>query len=398
MKITFVLTQSLESPSGLGRYWPLSKELARLGHQVTVIALHHDFQSLGQQVYTQEGVNVHYVGQMHVRKVGNRKTYFGPGRLILVSALATLQLARAVRLISSDVYHIGKPHPMNSLALLLPLLSKKSVYLDCDDYEAASNRFDGEWQRRTVAFFENTLPKIVKGITVNTHFMMERLTHLGCRKERIIYVPNGVDRARFSVVEDIDNSEMRSRLGLKGWKVVIYVGSLSLASHAADLLLESFALVQRAERRALLMLVGGGEDYDRLRRQAQMLGLRRVHFIGRISSDEVPLFYRLADVSVDPVRGTLAEYGRCPLKIVESLAAGTPVITGDVGDRATILSQGGGLLVLPGDPVALAEAIVRVLQDEALHSRLSAEALAIRERFYWDRLVHDFIRVYGDEK
>ena len=43
MKITLLLTQSLTSPGGAGRYWPLSKSLTKLGHQVTILALHHDY-------------------------------------------------------------------------------------------------------------------------------------------------------------------------------------------------------------------------------------------------------------------------------------------------------------------------------------------------------------------
>ena len=80
--------------------------------------------------------------------------------------------------------------------------------------------------------------------------------------------------------------------------------------------------------------------------------------------------------------------------MAESLAAGTPVVTGDVGDRLEQLEHGGGLLVSPGDPAALAEALITILNDKALHKRLSAEAREVRERLYWDILVHDFVRVY----
>jgi hypothetical protein len=45
-KITFLLTQDLESPSGLGRYWPMARYLAALGHQVKIGALHSNFNSL----------------------------------------------------------------------------------------------------------------------------------------------------------------------------------------------------------------------------------------------------------------------------------------------------------------------------------------------------------------
>ena len=46
MRIHFLLTQDLESPSGLGRYFPMARELVRLGHQVTISALHSDYANL----------------------------------------------------------------------------------------------------------------------------------------------------------------------------------------------------------------------------------------------------------------------------------------------------------------------------------------------------------------
>ena len=96
---------------------------------------------------------------------------------------------------------------------------------------------------------------------------------------------------------------------------------------------------------------------------------------------------------MDPVHDNPTDRARSPLKIVESLASGTPVVTSDVGDRRIQLADGGGLLVPPGDPAALAETLLSILKDETLHARLSAEALAAREQYYWDKLVYDFVQV-----
>jgi hypothetical protein len=76
LKITFVLTQDLESPSGLGRYLPFARELARLGHQIHVLALHPNYNGLRSTQLEIDGINVYYVGPMHVKKQGNRKTYY----------------------------------------------------------------------------------------------------------------------------------------------------------------------------------------------------------------------------------------------------------------------------------------------------------------------------------
>ena len=397
MRITFLLTQSLESPSGLGRYWPVSKELARLGHQVTILALHHDLGLLKERRFVKDGVQVWYVAQMHVLKTGNTKTYFSPARLLWVASVATWRLARAALQVPTDVYHLGKPHPMNGMAALLPrFLWGKRLFLDCDDYEATSNRFAEEWQRRGVQLFEDHLPGVCNAVTVNTRFAFERIRRLGFPASRITYVPNGVDRTRFASVDEQAVERLRTQFQLHDRRIVLYLGSLSLTSHAVDLLIEAFGSVREAVPNATLLLVGGGEDYERLRTQAEAWGLRDVvRFVGRVPSAEAPTYYALADISVDPVRDDLASRGRCPLKIVESLATGTPVVTGDVGDRAEMLAQGGGVIVAAGDTHALTEGLLDLLLEPSRVERLRVEALAIRQLYYWDRLIQDFARAYG---
>src|SRR6188508_3385124 len=95
MQILFLLTQDLESPSGLGRYWPLAKHLARLGHNIEIAALHPSWQSLESRVFLRDGVRVRYVAQMHVRRDGNRQHAFSTPQLLWVTAKATLALAAA---------------------------------------------------------------------------------------------------------------------------------------------------------------------------------------------------------------------------------------------------------------------------------------------------------------
>src|SRR5512146_1077258 len=95
MRILFLLTQSLTDPSGLGRYWPLARQMTRLGYQVDIAALHPAWSSLRSRQFVREGVTVRYVAQMHVRQEGNRRLYFRTGPLVAVTAWATAALAHA---------------------------------------------------------------------------------------------------------------------------------------------------------------------------------------------------------------------------------------------------------------------------------------------------------------
>jgi glycosyltransferase involved in cell wall biosynthesis len=396
MRVLFLLTQDLESPSGLGRYLPLARQLVRLGHQATVVALHPDLGALRRISFELYGVHVQYVAPMHVQKQGSEKRYYPAYTLLPLAAWATFQLGRAALCIPSDVVHIGKPHPMNSLAgLAASYLPGRRLYLDCDDDEAGSGRFGGEWQRRGVAFFEARAPHWARAITTNTLCTRTRLVESRVPADRVVYVPNGVDRERFAGSAPARVAALRAALGLAGRSVVAYVGSLNPANHPVDLLLAAFVEVRRANPRAVLLIVGGG-DYAGLKRQVQVLGLSEsVRFCGRVAPSQVPLYFGLADVSVDPIYDDAAARGRSPLKMFESWASGVPFVTADVGDRRGLAGEPpAALLVKPGDTAALAAAILQVIFDRDCAEALRQRGLARVEAFYWDRLVQDFVRVY----
>lgn len=389
MHILFLLTQDLESPSGVGRYLPLARGLVQCGHRVTVAALHAGFDRLERRRFEQDGVDVRYVAQMHVKKEGNTKSYYPAHQLLPLMARATCALTRAALQIPADVIHIGKPHPMNGLAGLIAKHSRsKCIFLDYDDYEAASNRFAARWQTSVVSFFESWIPRHVHHITTHNQFLLDRLLALGIERKRITYLPNGVNKERFARPEPTEVEALRGELGLRRKRVTAFIGSLSSPSHPVGLLLDAFARVREIDRKSALMIVGGGEDYDSLRQKTDRMGLEdSVIFCGRVPSTEVPLYYALADVLVDPVHDDPASRGRLPLKLFESWASGTPFVTADVGDRRRILgSPPAGVLVAPGSPETLSQGILDVLLDPARADVLRRRGEEYVHRYDWSRL------------
>lgn len=401
MKLAFLLTQSLESPSGLGRYLPLAKELSRRGHTVDIFALHPNIQALASRSLEQDGVRVHYVAPMHVRKVGDQKLYYPPHRMVGIAAAGAWQLSRAALSTQADLIYIGKPHPMNSLAgLAAKYLRGKPIFLDCDDYEAASGNFGAGWQRAVVSFFERRIPRQARLVTTNTRFLQEKLISWGAPAGRVFYLPNGVDRGRFQTPDPARLSALRQRLDLEGRPVVLYLGSMSLANHAVDLLLEAFARLLAACPQAVLLMVGGGEDLQRLQRQSQALGIEpAVRWAGRVPSEQAVNYYHLAQVSVDPVHDNDACRGRSPLKMFESWACGTPFVSAAVGDREALAgSPPAALLAKPGDAASLSLAILQALNDRPTAEALRQRGLEIVGAYYWDRLAQEaegFLKEFG---
>lgn len=317
--LVMVLSQDLNSPSGLGRYFPLAKYLVRENYRVTILALHSNFESEEERDFWDQGVHIRYVSQMHVRKNENKTEYFSTVDMIKISITATKALLREAMQENPDLVFVGKPHPMNGIAGLM-LAYKKSLPLivDCDDYEAESNKTNSRWQKTVIRFFENSLPKKSNLVTTNTYFNKERMQKLGIASEKIHYLPNGVDTERFQPVSADKLNNLRQSLGLSDNKVVGYFGSLNLANHPVEILIKSFPEVVKNQPEVRLLIVGGGGDMETLQELVKELNIEAsVVFTGRVKPDEINAYYQLADISVDPVNDTLADRGRCPLKLFE---------------------------------------------------------------------------------
>ena len=393
MRICFLCTSGLTNASPRGRWLPIARELARQGHETHLTLLHPTYERVRTRSFRVDGVNVAYVGQMHVYGDPGRRRYFGPLRLVSVVLGGAAALAAYAVKVRPDVLHVAKPQPANGIAALVAR-GRSRLYVDCDDYEAEANRFGNPWQRRAVRWWEDRLPPLCRGVSVNTRFLQRRIVGQGVAPERIVYVPNGIRAGRPAPRRQVHG--LRSALGLDGHPTVVYLGTMSTVAHGVGLLLEAFAHVARDMPEARLLMVGDGDDRPALRRKAQELGIdAAIVWTGNVPAGTTGAYLALAACSVDPVYDTPAARARSPLKIVESLAAGVPVVTGDVGDRRAMLANGAaGVLVSPGHARALAEGIEMVLTQTPLRARLALAAAEQASMYDWRRLVTDWNALY----
>jgi glycosyltransferase involved in cell wall biosynthesis len=395
MNITFLITMGIDRPSGR-RYFNIARELARQGHTLRILALHPDLINCPQRRFIRDGVEVWYVGQMHARKSASVPGRFGPLALLRVLIASTLGMIWAILCSPSAVYHLGKPQPVNGVAAVIGvlLLRRQRFYVDCDDDEVHSNRLTASWQRAIFAFWQWLLPRLAAGVTVNTHALLEQMRCAGVAP--VAYVPNGVDCAWFVPPPAATREALREALGLGDRQIIAYAGTLALQNHPVDLLLDAFAQVAAHRPDAVLLLIGGGEDLPLLRQRFDQLRLQdRVYFTGQVSHAAVRGYLSLAVMSVDPVRDDATARARSPLKLFESLVLGVPVITGDSGDRSSLLDAGRvGVLVPAGDPVALARGMLTLLDDPAQRQRLAAAGHAFVQQYDWSRLAAHWEEVY----
>ncbi|MEV6911266.1 glycosyltransferase [Amycolatopsis sp. NPDC051071] len=138
-----------------------------------------------------------------------------------------------------------------------------------------------------------------------------------------------------------------------------------------DVLLDAWALL---ESDAVLWLAGDGSLRAELEsRHGDLSG--RIRFLG--TREDVPDLLAAADVTV-----LTSDWEGLPLAVLESMAAGRPVVATDAGGVGEVLSGGAGVVVPPGDPLAVAKALGPLLHDKSARDSLGAEGLRTIQREY----------------
>jgi glycosyltransferase involved in cell wall biosynthesis len=163
------------------------------------------------------------------------------------------------------------------------------------------------------------------------------------------------------------------------------------AWHGVDDLLAAFGSVRRDVSDAQLLLVGGGPEEHALRRHEVALAPENaVVFTGQVEQDQVPGYVRRFDVAVAPYRPQ-DDFYFYPLKVLEYLAAGVPVVYSDQGALAQIVGPA-GLGYQPGSVDALADRIRSLLSDDGLRMRLAALAPAQASGADWAAVADQVVR------
>ncbi|HEY2374068.1 MAG TPA: glycosyltransferase family 4 protein [Gaiellaceae bacterium] len=203
-------------------------------------------------------------------------------------------------------------------------------------------------------------------IVCPSSYLREAVIGWGVPAERVSVLPNPVPSSA-----PVDRDAARARLGVDSQVLLAFAGRFG-PQKALDVALDAVA----AAENVTLALAGEGDGAAELRRRAEPLG-DRVRFLGSLTRDGVLELFAAADASV-----LSSAWENLPHAVLESLAAGTPVLATAVGGVPEIVEDGvNGLLVPAGDREAFAAAVSRFAADASLRERLRAGAAASVERF-----------------
>jgi glycosyltransferase involved in cell wall biosynthesis len=211
---------------------------------------------------------------------------------------------------------------------------------------------------------------------VQSRFLVDVFHGFGLPAEAIA---NVVDRERFAYRE-------RERIAPR----ILSTRNLEPNYNVAATL-RAFARIQARRPDATLTLVGAGSQAAALEALARGLGLRQVTFTGRVAPHEMARYYADAGVYVQT-----PAVDNMPLSVLEAFASGVPVVSTDIGGVSAILTPGvHGLLAPPGDDAAIADAVLRLLDDPALARRLAAAAYRSTQAFTWDVVRERWLAAYA---
>jgi glycosyltransferase involved in cell wall biosynthesis len=236
--------------------------------------------------------------------------------------------------------------------------------------------------------YERMLGQRVDRVVAQCQDEVDELASLGVPRSRVVVIPSGVDSARFTPHgAAVPRDPGRAR--------VLTVGRLVPRKGFQDII--------RALRWAPdteCVIVGGPPGRSatedpfgrRLMALADRAGVAdRVRLIGAVPPEEMPAWYRSADLLV-----TTPWYEPFGLTPLEAMACGVPVLASSVGGlRDTVVDGVTGELVPPRDPERLGRAIRRLLSEPARRFEFATAALdRARSRYSWQRTAEQLTAVY----
>jgi len=215
-------------------------------------------------------------------------------------------------------------------------------------------------------------------ITAISNFLAKRAIRLGAKKKNVVIIPNGVDFSEVATLKE------------KNANQVICVGRFSWEKDHTSLL-TAWPEVLNEIPDAKLILVSDGELKNEIEKLAVSLQIENsVQFLGAISHKEVMKRMSESDVFICP---SLAE--GLGIVFIEAQASGTATIGTRVGGIPDVIQhEKNGLLIAPKNVKAISQAIIRLLKDDELRSKLSRKGLQTSKKFGWNLILKRIDEIY----
>jgi colanic acid biosynthesis glycosyl transferase WcaI len=367
--------------TGVGKYTgEMATWFARRGHEVTVVTAPPYYPSWrifpGHRGWTwkKEKWNgctvIRCPIYVPLRASGiNRLSHLFSFALSSLPAAIVAALGKKPDIIGSIVPTLLSSPTVLALARLTG--AKSWIHVQDFEFEAAYQLglLQHGWLQHRAAAFENGLLNRFDLASSISPKMVERLETKGVASDRCFLFPNWVDT---ELIRPLGSpNRLRQELMLPEDRIIaLYSGSMG-EKHGLDILISvarRLAARSGSAQSPLILICGNGPARATLEGLAQ--GLSNVRFIDLQPSDRLNELLNLADIHLLPQRADVADLVM-PSKLGPMLASGRPVIaTAETATQITAALANSGMVVPPGDVVALTEGILRLTADSELRQRL----------------------------
>ena len=199
----------------------------------------------------------------------------------------------------------------------------------------------------------------------------------------IVVVPNAADLELFGVAVPADLPQWA-----EGKHLALYTGTLGLIDNCGQLIEAAARLLEFGRMDIEFVLIGDGREREELEEEVRAKGLTNVHFLGPFPKTEVARWVVTASCMLLPVLPLPFLDTASPNKLFDAFAAGIPVVQTTQGWIKNLLeTEGCGITVPPNDAQAMANAIIRLVDDPDFRGEMAGNARRVaREQFDRDLL------------
>lgn len=367
MKNVWILNHYAQEPGGAGgtRHFHLAESLQAYGWQDTVIAASVEHQGRRQRLAPDEKQRCDYfkgVPFLWVRTPDYQGNGSGRMRNMLAYTWAVLQRHTTESLPRPDVVIGSSVHPFAAVAgALLARRFKVTFIFEVRDLWPQTLVDMGRLKEgSSMVWALRKLELWLYRRAVRTVVLLPRaweyIAPLGIPKERVVWIPNGVDLSMFPRGE-------ATSVASKDPFTLMYFGALGQANGLDSVLLAMKHVGGRmGERHIRLRIIGDGPLKPALIAQASEMGLTNVSFEPPVAKHQIPTLASQADAFVIAVLDLpeLYRYGISMNKLFDYLAAQRPILIASNAANNPVEDAKAGLTVPPGNPEALAAAIVQI--------------------------------------
>lgn len=372
MHICHIMSVPFPPEEGIGNHvFNLSKKLVSKGHNVTIITRN---QRNTTQRYYYEGIQV-----IKVRFIPVYPFYIRFHGIFLNKILNSLET-------TVDIVHIHSPLCPN-VETNLPVIATihtpmltDTRFIEVVDFRALMERLMGRFVSAPVE--RKLLKRADMVITVATS-VVDELKEYGIGQENIRVVTNAVDEIILSPSQNINTN----------CKYILYVGRLGYRKGLFDLI-ECGKYVCKANPEITFIIVGKGLLSQKICDTISNEGLtNNFKLLGHVNRKELIQLYQNATIFVSP-----SHYESGPITVLEAMSCGKAVVATSVGlVPDLIVNYINGLVIPPKSPDAMANAIITLLEDEALRDYIGSNARkTIIENYTWDIISSSIEEIYQE--